>query len=203
MMIVACSACDTRFQAAGYRDVHCPACGAMATQAATRPCPRCELPLAARSISDLVIDECSKCGGVFVDHVAVDLVLADHQHERAAALVDGLRRAAHSPLPPSGGRMYVHCPTCKTVMNRKLSASGSGVVVDVCKAHGTFFDAGELPAIIAFVQSGGMARSRQQVQREARAKEDSAKSSQSSSDSGFGIGDAAEAVVTLFFAIFE
>jgi Zn-finger nucleic acid-binding protein len=99
--------------------------------------------------------------------------------------------------------MYVHCPTCKTVRNRKLSASGSGVVVDVCKAHGTFFDAGELPAIIAFVQSGGMARSRQQAQREARAKEDSAKSSQSSSDSGFGIGDAAEAVVTLFFAIFE
>ena len=101
--------------------------------------------------------------------------------------------------------MYVHCPTCKNVMNRKLSASGAGVVVDVCKAHGTFFDAGELPAIIAFVQSGGMARSRQKAQHEARERDERAKSSQSNSSSGsdFGISDAAGAVVELFFAIFD
>jgi hypothetical protein len=43
-------------------------------------------------------------------------------------------------------------------MNRKLFASGSGVVVDVCRSHGTFFDAGELPAIIDFVMAGGLAK---------------------------------------------
>ena len=30
-------------------------------------------------------------------------------------------------------------------MNRKLFAVGSGVVVDVCRAHGTFFDVGSFP----------------------------------------------------------
>jgi Zn-finger nucleic acid-binding protein len=201
-MIVACSACDTRFQAASYRDVHCPACGALAQQAAMRPCPRCELPLHARSITDVVIDECGKCGGVFVDHVAVDLVLADHQHDRAAALVAGLRQAAHSPLPPSGSRMYVKCPTCSTVMNRKLSAAGSGVVVDVCKAHGTFFDAGELPAIIAFVQSGGLARARERADRQRRDETRRANSSDAGSDAG-ALGEAAAAVVDLFFSLFD
>jgi Zn-finger nucleic acid-binding protein len=59
----------------------------------------------------------------------------------------------------------VMCPTCGTSMNRKLFASGSGVVVDVCRSHGTFFDAGELPAIIDFVMAGGLAKSRRTTER--------------------------------------
>jgi len=72
-------------------------------------------------------------------------------------------------LPPGGGRaltsargkapsskMYVKCPSCKTLMNRRQFAAGSGVIVDVCKQHGTFFDVGELPAIIDFVMQGGL-----------------------------------------------
>jgi hypothetical protein len=43
-------------------------------------------------------------------------------------------------------------------MNRKLFADRSGIVVDVCREHGTFFDVGELPAIIKFVLSGGLTK---------------------------------------------
>ncbi|MEZ4367776.1 MAG: zf-TFIIB domain-containing protein [Kofleriaceae bacterium] len=43
-------------------------------------------------------------------------------------------------------------------MNRRLFARGSGVVVDVCRGHGTWFDAGELPATVEFVMNGGLAR---------------------------------------------
>jgi len=68
-----------------------------------------------------------------------------------------LPRSAHHPLPRAGGKMYVKCPACSTLMNRKLFATGAGVVVDICKAHGTFFDIGELPAILEFVQRGGLA----------------------------------------------
>ena len=155
-MIVACSGCQNRFEAASYRDVHCGSCGALAQQAGMRPCPRCELPLQARSVGDLVIDECSSCQGLFLDLVAVKLVLADDRHARAEALLAALPRGEHHPLPRAGGRMYIKCPACSTVMNRKLFATGSGVVVDVCKPHGTFFDVGELPAIIEFVQRGGL-----------------------------------------------
>jgi Zn-finger nucleic acid-binding protein len=58
--------------------------------------------------------------------------------------------------PPPGGKMYLKCPSCKTIMNRRQFAAGSGVIVDVCKHHGTFFDIGELPAIIDFVMQGGL-----------------------------------------------
>ena len=46
-------------------------------------------------------------------------------------------------------------------MNRSNFARASGVIVDVCKAHGLWFDADELPSIIEFVQKGGMEIARQ------------------------------------------
>ncbi len=44
-------------------------------------------------------------------------------------------------------------------MNRKQFATGSGIVIDVCRDHGTFFDGGELAAIVDYVVGGGLERS--------------------------------------------
>ena len=41
-------------------------------------------------------------------------------------------------------------------MNRVNFARISGVVVDVCKGHGTFLDPGELHAIVQFIHGGGL-----------------------------------------------
>jgi Zn-finger nucleic acid-binding protein len=38
----------------------------------------------------------------------------------------------------------------------------SGTVIDVCKGHGVFLDAGELHQVVVFLQSGGLDRARQQ-----------------------------------------
>ena len=46
-------------------------------------------------------------------------------------------------------------------MNRLNFGRLSGTVVDVCKGHGTFLDAGELHAIVSFIQGGGLDRARQ------------------------------------------
>jgi Zn-finger nucleic acid-binding protein len=43
-------------------------------------------------------------------------------------------------------------------MNRRLFATGTGIIIDVCRTHGTFFDAGELPQVIEFVMNGGLER---------------------------------------------
>ena len=51
-------------------------------------------------------------------------------------------------------------------------ASGSGVIVDVCRADGMFFDAGELPAIIDFVMQGGLERA---AKRDAERKQEEAR----------------------------
>jgi Zn-finger nucleic acid-binding protein len=46
------------------------------------------------------------------------------------------------------------------MMNRVNFARLSGAVVDVCRGHGTFLDAGELHQIVEFLRGGGMERAR-------------------------------------------
>lgn len=51
-------------------------------------------------------------------------------------------------------------------MNRINFARCSGVVVDVCKHHGTWFDRDELSAIVEFIRGGGMnsARAKERIE---------------------------------------
>jgi Zn-finger nucleic acid-binding protein len=117
-------------------------------------CPRCGLALTSRALADARIDECSRCAGVFVPARlvarvtdALDLapeVIAQFPHGR--------------PLADRGGPMYVKCPRCKNVMNRRLFADGARVVVDECRGHGIWFDEAELRAVAEFVAAGGLER---------------------------------------------
>lgn len=47
-------------------------------------------------------------------------------------------------------------------MNRRNYARRSGVIIDACKDHGIWFDADELPRILAWVRAGGKAEAEQQ-----------------------------------------
>jgi Zn-finger nucleic acid-binding protein len=51
-------------------------------------------------------------------------------------------------------------------MNRVNFARCSGVVVDVCKGHGTWFDRDELRQIVEFIRGGGLEVSRAREKRE-------------------------------------
>ena len=159
LLVKACPRCTSRVF---HGHKHCPACGTeldIAATAATsgdRACPRCVTVLHARRVGDVVIDECGACLGVFLDHVAIKRIVVDRAQARAEALLGALPRTEINALPTAGQKMYLKCPLCSTVMNRKLFAAGSGVIIDVCRTHGTFFDAGELPLIIDFVMNGGL-----------------------------------------------
>jgi Zn-finger nucleic acid-binding protein len=63
---------------------------------------------------------------------------------------------------------YLKCPLCDELMNRVNFGRRSGVIVDVCTAHGTWFDAGELTRAIAFVARGGLEESRRRESEEKR-----------------------------------
>jgi Zn-finger nucleic acid-binding protein len=49
---------------------------------------------------------------------------------------------------------------CKRVMNRENFGRRSGVIIDVCKGHGVWFERQELQRVLAFIDSGGLERSR-------------------------------------------
>lgn len=157
---------------------HCDQCGAAVTmpahvdqegRAQKRRCPRCrERPdLEARLVGDVLLDECSGCHGVFVDRTTLERVLAERDKPSLAML--GVAPAA-SPVETTGaapavrpedtGRVYVPCPDCDNIMNRLNFGRRSGVIVDVCAGHGTWFDARELSRVVAFVESGGLEESR-------------------------------------------
>jgi Zn-finger nucleic acid-binding protein len=160
LLLKACPCCFRRVFA-GHK--HCPQCGGELDVAAVGedrpdlPCPRCETHLRARLVGDVVIDECPHCLGLFLDQVAIRRVIEDRAQARADMLLGALPKHEIHANVRAGERMYIKCPCCHVVMNRQLFATGAGVVVDVCHAHGTFFDAGELPAIIEFVMAGGLA----------------------------------------------
>jgi Zn-finger nucleic acid-binding protein len=161
LLVKACPRCLSRVF---HGHKHCPECGAELALAATaesdgdRPCPRCSKVLHARRVGDIVIDECAACLGVFLDHVAIKRVVIDRAQSRAEALLGALPRSEIKAVPAAGQKMYLPCPVCRVVMNRRLFATGTGVIIDVCRSHGTFFDAGELPLIIDFVMNGGLER---------------------------------------------
>jgi Zn-finger nucleic acid-binding protein len=49
------------------------------------------------------------------------------------------------------------------MMLRRNFRESSGVIVDVCSAHGVWFDRGELATIIEFAKTGAMAKAERDV----------------------------------------
>jgi Zn-finger nucleic acid-binding protein len=99
--------------------------------------------------------ECPSCEGLWVDTLSLEQICADR--EKQAAILGWTAPAG----PTESGAIeknirYLPCPECKGLMNRVNFANYSNVVVDVCKAHGTWFDRDELRRIIEFIRGGGM-----------------------------------------------
>lgn len=173
LMVKACPRCFARMFV-GSR--HCNQCGASVVRPAAanpdgtarkRLCPRCtSAHLVARLVGDVLLDECPECLGIFVDVAALDRILSERRQSRAEAVLGalGALTAPGQGNPPDStpsqppGPMYVRCPDCHNVMNRRNFARGARVIVDVCRDHGTWFDANELPQVIHFAMGGGLER---------------------------------------------
>ena len=118
------------------------------------PCPRCSHPLEVAAGDDPRLHECPRCGGLFVRREFLAEMLC------SAEIGGGLRASASRP-PSVDEVRYIPCPMCHASMNRVNFGRVSGVIVDVCKMHGTWFDAGELTRVIAFAAAGGLERTRE------------------------------------------
>jgi Zn-finger nucleic acid-binding protein len=127
------------------------------------PCPRCNHPLEASPGGDTHVHECPRCGGMFVARDALAEILCGA--EIGGALREGASRLTRSPEREV---RYVPCPLCHATMNRVNFGKVSGVIVDVCKVHGTWFDAGELTRTVAFAAAGGLERTRARELEESR-----------------------------------
>lgn len=103
----------------------------------------------ARHVSDVLVDDCGQCGGLFIDHVVIQRLVTERRPERAAAMLAALHS---SESAPASRKASYRCPRCGATMARKLSETGAGIIIDVCRSHGVFFEQGELAALLRFLQ---------------------------------------------------
>lgn len=142
----------------------CGRCGAEAYAAKliddpnSGDCPRCKVKLRSLSIDTVRIRECEICGGFWSGVEAFEHLCSDR--EQQASVLGFIGSYAHLNADPVAVS-YFPCPDCKQLMNRSNFARSSGVIIDMCKQHGVWFDAGELPKIIDFIEKGGLDRARE------------------------------------------
>lgn len=109
-------------------------------------CPRCNAPLQARPGRTIA---CSACHGVFVARDDLASVVQSLVAGQVAVELGDAYRAApvREQVGTAGietGVRYLPCPVCGKSMNRKRLIKRLDLTVDICLAHGVWFDAGEL-----------------------------------------------------------
>lgn len=134
--------------AAGQTRLVCPACGE-------------KHRLTSRTIGDVAVMECGRCVGLWLGHGTFERVTRLAMNE--AIQLDQVYQSAsrcgrEEPAVEKQGAFYRMCPQCRCMMPRRNYGRGSGVIVDVCRDHGLWFDADELPRILQWIRGGGLAR---------------------------------------------
>ena len=144
-------------------DAHnCPHCGAEIQRAAEATselaCPGCKAPLFHASVGEAHLDQCHGCGGVWVAQTEFEKMAADRD-ERGEVLGTLPGAGPHGTVKLEEVH-YRPCPLCKKFMNRTNYGHTSGVILDVCKDHGLWFDRDKLRSVLEFVQAGGLEKNR-------------------------------------------
>jgi len=155
-------ACPECFGSLFVGMAHCPWCGAAASRevaaAAVGACPRCTAGLHRIRVGAAHVDECAACGGLWIDTASFERICAEREEQEA--VLGTARTPARAPEPAAAGRLYIPCPVCGKLMHRTNFAGCSGVIIDRCKADGTWFDYQELQKVIRFIRAGGMKKAR-------------------------------------------
>lgn len=157
---IACASC---FGMMFIGSKHCPKCGAAAAARESggleiKKCPRCRIDMLAVVIGTTSVRECERCSGLWVDVQSFEKICSDR--EQQSAVLGAASPAPTNPVTETVKVRYSPCPECEQLMNRINFARCSGVIVDICKGHGTWFDRDELSRIIEFIRRGGLEAAR-------------------------------------------
>ena len=135
---------------------------ATAAELSVLKCPRCHVDMSSVTIGAEAMRECERCAGLWVEAGAFEKICADREQQSAVLGTAVPAPAQQTASGVGAGQIqYAPCPQCGQLMNRINFARCSGVIVDFCKGHGTWFDRDELREIVEFIRGGGLETSRQ------------------------------------------
>jgi len=174
--------CPSCFRGLRHDSKFCDHCGAAIRVQMVKPpeatgqeCPRCDGKLFHVQLEGYALDQCGSCGGLWVDRKTVDSIMSDaprtietgYRPDTKIGSAEGLAQLTGETRSPMA---YLPCPACSKLMNRQNYARFSGILIDVCREHGIWYDAGELNQILEFISHGGLVEARKKETE--RAKED-------------------------------
>src|SRR5258706_819751 len=164
-------ACPSCFAMMFIGSRHCTHCGAAAATAAAAKlsvlkCRRCRVDMSSITLGFIAMRECEKCAGLWFEVAAFETICADREEQSAVLGTASPVPVRQAPSAAMNKVRYAPCPQCGQLMNRINFARCSGVIVDICKGHGTWFDRDELSGIVQFIRGGGLEVSRQKEKNE-------------------------------------
>ena len=140
-----CTACGV-----GFRPEPLPVAGR------ELPCPDCETLMPVTQVGGVGLNECRACRGVWVPGDHFDAIVSRATEARRNVNPSAPTAPRVTGANPSQQQVrYRKCPECDGFMNRRNYQKSSGVIIDVCRTHGTWLDPDELEQIAGFILSGG------------------------------------------------
>ena len=101
------------------------------------------------------IERCDKCLGLFFDPGELEALMDKSVSNVFRIDHKGLNKIIEDRSGGSIKIQYVKCPVCSTIMNRINFGKRSGVIIDRCKGHGVWLDAGQLKQLMEWRKAGG------------------------------------------------
>ncbi|MEZ6197572.1 MAG: zf-TFIIB domain-containing protein [Planctomycetota bacterium] len=114
------------------------------------PCPRCESEMRVRLLDEEIsIGECTSCAGIWLSPD----VFKNAVHRARSRHVDPIASHPEGEVALAKHAFrYLACPICRDRMTPRNFATTSGIMIDVCREHGIWFDHGEYQAVLRFAQ---------------------------------------------------
>jgi Zn-finger nucleic acid-binding protein len=97
------------------------------------------------------LDRCPRCGGLWLDVREFKQLTTECDVIRDESVSPEYVRGPYPELEP-----YLPCARCGKLMPRRNFGGISGIMIDLCRDHGCWMDAGELKQIRSFIAAGGL-----------------------------------------------
>ena len=122
-------------------------------------CPTDQTELTRQTYeADIEVDVCPSCHGMWLDRgelEAIEEKIENDYIEEMNKFPDYAGRAYDMALQQK--QSVIHCPNCRTDMERKEYAYSSQVMIDLCPhCHGIWLDKGEIRALEVFFEKSRM-----------------------------------------------
>ena len=148
---VTCKSCERQFSS---KMRNCPHCGYEHRREpvhATPICPVCDCDMVNHAYHGDDVDMCPQCNSIWLDGREFKKLISERNVFRDESIPDEYIK----PLHKAPGE-YHKCPLCSDYMVQRNFKKISGVIIDICRDHGVWLEAGELEGIRCFVANGGL-----------------------------------------------